>query len=73
MRSNGNAVSAFKEKDAHESDRQRARREDLVRWVELEQDCKRQVENYRNLERHYFAVEAERQSLEQYIKAGNGH
>jgi hypothetical protein len=73
MRSNGNAVSAFKEKDAHESDRQRARREDLVRWVELEQDCKRQVENYRNLERHYFAVEAERQRLEQYIKAGNGH
>jgi hypothetical protein len=38
----------------------------------MEQDCKRQVENYRNLERHYFAVEAERQHLEQYIKAGNG-
>jgi hypothetical protein len=72
MRFNGNAVSDLQETVAHESDRRRAGREDLIRLVELEQECQRLVDAYRDLERHYFAVEAERQRLEQYIKARKG-
>ena len=69
MRCNGNAVSTFQETAAHEPNRQRAGREDLIRWVELERECQRLVDTYRDLERLYLAMEADRNRLVQFIQA----
>jgi len=72
LRRDGDETPASGRMSACEADGHPSERGDVSRWVELEQERKRLVTAYRELEGHYLAAEGERMRLEQYIRAMEG-